>query len=110
MPTDLETKSAAPEPAVSGAFVGYFLLFVVLVFLFYIFPEVLVFKNSGFAPVESLKEAENTTSLGAIVANMWRDRALILNPMNNPLVRFFLVTVIVGVVYDRMKQHAPASE
>jgi len=94
----------------TGKFLGYFLLFVVLVFLFYIFPEVLIFKQSGFAPVEHIVATGPNPSLGDILANMWRDRAEILNPFNNPLVRFFLVTVLVGAVFDQVKRYMPAEE
>jgi hypothetical protein len=103
-----EQQPAAPtsEPTVSGKLVAYFLLFVVLVFLLYVFPEFLVFKQYGFAPHDTLANTGPDTSLGGVLASLWRDRGRVLNPMNNPLVRFFLVTIVVGVVYDKMKQYS----
>ena len=93
---------------VTGKFLAYLLLFLVLVVLFYVFPEVLVFKQSGFGPVEHIVDAGPSPSLGGILAGMWRDRTEILNPLNNPLVRFFLVTVLVGAVFDLVKKYAPS--
>jgi hypothetical protein len=69
---------------------------------------VLVFKQFGFAPQDHLLDTGADPSLGAILANLWRDRARVLNPLNNPLVRFFLVTMLVGVVFDKMKKHSPS--
>jgi hypothetical protein len=100
--------TAEAEHPVSGKFVGYFLLFVLLVFVFYVFPEYIIFKRHGFAPVEHLVDTGANPSLGDVFASMWRDRAQLLNPFNNPLVRFFLVTVLVGVVFDKVKKYRPA--
>ena len=96
------------EPAVSGKLVAYFLLFVVLIFVLYVFPEWLVFKQYGFAPQDTLLQPGNDPSLRSVLASLWQDRAQVLNPLNNALVRFFLVTIIVGVVYDKMKKYSPS--
>ena len=97
-----------PEPQVSGKFMGWFLLFVLLVFVLYVFPEFLIFKQHGFAPQDTLLNAGTDTSLRGILASLWQERARVLNPFNNPLVRFFLVTIVVGVVYDKMKKYLPS--
>jgi hypothetical protein len=102
-----QTPSGA-EPPVSGRFVGYFLLFVVLIFLLYVFPEWLIFKQYGFAPQDTLLQPGSDPSLRSILASLWQERAKVLNPFNNALVRFFLVTIVVGVVYDKMKQYSPS--
>jgi len=109
---DASTVSAAPDSAagVSDRFVGYLLLFGFLVFLLYVVPEVLVFKQSGFAPVEHLADTGTTNpSLSQILTNLWTDRAQVLNPMNNALMRFFLVTIVVGVVFDRVRKYWPST-
>lgn len=98
----------AAEPEVSGKFVGYFLLFVVLIFLLYVFPEWLIFKRYGFAPQDTLLQPGSDPSLRSIVASLWQERAKVLNPFSNALVRFFLVTIVVGVVYDKMKKYSPS--
>jgi hypothetical protein len=103
------TLAAEPAPKVSDRFVAYLLLLGALIFLLYVLPEVLVFKEHGFAPVEHLVDSGPDPSLSQIVTGMWRDRAEILNPMNNPLVRFFLVTMVVGIVFDRVKQYWPVA-
>lgn len=95
------------QTPVSGKFVGYFLLFVVLIFLLYVFPEWLIFKQYGFAPQDTLLQPGSDPSLRGIVASLWQERAKVLNPFNNALVRFFLVTIVVGVVYDKMKKYSP---
>src|SRR5262245_4172421 len=76
---------------VSDRYVGYLLLFAVLVFLLYVLPEALVFKQYGFAPVEHLDDTATSPSVGKILRSLWTDRAQVLNPMNNSLIRFFLV-------------------
>jgi len=97
------------QPAtVSDKFVGYLLAFLALVVLLYVIPEILVFKRYGFAPVEHIVDTGASPSLGAILSSLWRDRAQVLNPMNNPLVRFFLVTMVVGVVFDQVKKYSPS--
>lgn len=101
-------QTPAAEPAVSEKFVGYFLLFVVLIFLLYVFPEWLIFKQYGFAPQDTLLQPGSDPSLRSILASLWRERAQVLNPFNNALVRFFLVTMVVGVVYDKMKKYSPS--
>jgi hypothetical protein len=100
---------AAGPVTVSDKYVGYLLLFAFLLFLLYIIPEVLVFKQSGFAPTEHLVDTGTSPTLSDIFSSLWTDRAQLLNPMNNSLVRFFLVTMIVGVVFDRVKKHSPAT-
>jgi len=67
----------------------------------------LIFKQSGFAPVEHLVESGSNPTLRAILSDLWRDRAQLLNPFHNPLVRFFLVTIVAGVVLDQVKKNAP---
>ena len=96
-----------PEPVVTGKYVGYVLLFGVIFFILYIFPEILILKQNGFAPVEHLTDSGADPTLGDILSNLWRDRATLINPLNNPLVRFFLVTIVAGVVLDKVKKHAP---
>jgi hypothetical protein len=107
----IRTDSTAPDSAVgvSDRYVGYLLLFGFLVFLLYVVPEVLVFKQSGFAPVEHLADMGTNPSLSQILTNLWTDRAQVLNPMNNALMRFFLVTIVVGVVFDRVKKYWPST-
>jgi hypothetical protein len=102
-----ERMAPESESQVTGKYVGYLLLFVVLFFVLYIFPEILIFKQHGFAPVEHIVDTGTNPTLGEILAGMWRDRGQLLNPMNNALVRFFLVTIIIGVVFDQVKKHAP---
>jgi hypothetical protein len=104
------TVSSPPDSAVgiSDRFIGYLLLFTVLVFLLYVLPEVLVFKQYGFAPVERLDDTATNPSFGQILSSLWTDRAQVLNPMNNSLMRFFLVTMVVGVVFDRVKKYWPS--
>ena len=122
MPTELQTS--APQPAnvsrapasaevgpvtrVSDLYLVYVLIFGSLVFLLYVLPEVMIFKQYGFAPVEHL-DTKTSSSLREILSNLWIDRSQLLNPMNNPLVRFFLVTMIVGVVFDQVKKHSPST-
>jgi hypothetical protein len=87
---------------------GYLFLFVFLFFLFYLFPELMLYKRYGFAPVEHLVDSGPHPTLETILASLWAERAQLLNPMNNPLVRFFLVTTIVGVVFDGVRKWAPS--
>lgn len=103
------TEPVGPTTPVSDRFIGYLLLLAVLIFLLYVLPEMLVFKQNGFAPTEHLAETGTHPSLREILAGLWTDRAEILNPMNNPLVRFFLVTMSVGVVFDRVKKYWPST-
>ena len=110
MQSERQPPDRDQEPVVSGKYVAHLLLFVILVFLLYVFPEIMVFKQHGFAPVEHLVDAGPNPTLGGILASMWSDRAELLNPLNNPLVRFFLVTMIVGVVFDQVKKYAPAAD
>ena len=107
MSPNTQAPAPASEPVVTGKYVGYVLLFGVLFFILYIFPEILIFKQSGFAPVEHLTESGADPGLRDILADLWRDRAQLLNPLNNPLVRFFLVTILAGVVLDQVKKNAP---
>src|SRR5262245_7335874 len=101
-------QPASPQrPVISDRYLAYLVAFVVLVFLLYVLPEALVFKQYGFAPVEHLADTEANPTLSAILKGLWQDRAQILNPMNNSLVRFFIVTMVVGVVFDGMKRHSP---
>ena len=102
------TSTVEPVTTVSDRYVVYLSIFVFLFFLFYILPEVLVFKQYGFAPVEHLVETRGNPSLGSILSNLWTERAQLLNPMNNPLVRFFLVTMLVGAVLDQVKKYSPS--
>jgi hypothetical protein len=102
----MQPNDQSPDAPVSGKLVAYFLLFVVLAFLFYVFPEFLIFRQNGFAPVEHIVDPAGPPALGAILAEAWRDRAYILNPLNNPLLRFFIVTILVGAVYDQVKKYA----
>jgi len=97
------------EQRPSPQYLGYLSVFVFLCFLFYLFPEFLIFKKYGFAPVEHIVDPAAPPTLGAVLADLWADRAHVLNPMNNPLVRFFLVTTVVGVFYDRVKRYAPST-
>ena len=101
------TSAVAPVSRVSDRFIGYLLLFAVLVFLLYVLPEVLIFKEYGFAPVEHIDDLGRNPTLGAILSSVWTERAQLLNPLNNSLVRFFLVTMLVGVVFDRVKKYSP---
>jgi len=101
--------TAGPVTKVSDRFIVYLIVFLFLVFLLYVLPEVMVFKQYGFAPVEHLVDTGTNPSLGDILTSLWMDRAEVLNPMNNTLVRFFLVTAVVGIVFDRVKQHAPST-
>ena len=101
------TSAAAPVSKVTDRFIGYLLLFAVLVFLLYVLPEVMIFKKYGFAPVEHIDDLSANPTLGAILSSVWTERAQLLNPMNNSLVRFFLVTMLVGVVFDRVKKYSP---
>jgi len=101
------TSVVAPPTTVTDKYLLYLLLFAVLCFLFYIYPEVMIFKQFGFAPVEHLADTGTNPSLGSILTGLWTDRAQLLNPMNNSLVRFFLVTMIVGVVFDQVKKYSP---
>ncbi|HEY7192538.1 MAG TPA: hypothetical protein VH439_02275 [Gemmatimonadales bacterium] len=106
-PAGTATSAPASEPVASGKYVAYVLVFGVIFFVLYILPEILIFKQSGFAPVEHLVQSGADPTLGAILSDLWRDRAQLLNPLNNPLVRFFLVTIVAGVVLDQVKKHAP---
>jgi len=107
----MSTKPLAPAPdtgeVVSGKYVGHLLLFGAIFLFLYIVPELLIFKQSGFAPVEHLVESGPNPSLRDIVSDLWRDRAQLLNPFNNPLVRFFLVTILAGAELDQVKKYAP---
>ena len=67
----------------------------------------MIFKKYGFAPVEHIDDLSANPTLGAILSSVWTERAQLLNPMNNSLVRFFLVTMVVGVVFDRVKKYSP---
>lgn len=107
MSANRQAPAPASEPVVSGKYVAYVLLFVVVFFLLYIVPEILIFKQSGFAPVEHLVESGPNPTLRAILADLWRDRVQLLNPFHNPLVRFFLVTILAGIVLDQIKKNAP---
>jgi hypothetical protein len=82
-------------------------VFVFLCFVLYVVPELLVFKQYGFVPVEHIVDAGPHPSLGDILSALWADRAHVLNPMNNPLVRFFIVTMVVGIAFDQVRRHAP---
>ena len=104
------SSTADSTVGVSDRFIGYLLLFTLVVFLLYVLPEVLVFKQFGFAPVERLVDAATNPSFGKILSSLWTDRAQVLNPMNNSLLRFFLVTMVVGVVFDRVKKYWPSME
>ena len=99
--------SPASEPVVSGKYVAYVLLFGVVFFFLYIVPEILIFKQNGFAPVEHLVDSGSNPTLRGILSDLWRDRAQLLNPFHNPLVRFFLVTILAGIVLDQIKKNAP---
>ena len=101
-------SDAGPVTGVSDRFLVYVLIFGSLVFLLYVLPEVMIFKQHGFAPVEHL-DTRTTSSLREILSYLWIDRSQLLNPMNNPLVRFFLVTMLVGVVFDQVKKHLPST-
>jgi hypothetical protein len=96
------------EQTPSGRYLGYLTVFLLLVFLLYLLPEALVFKRYGFAPVEHVVDPRTPPSLTTVVSWLWTDRAQLLNPMNNPLVRFFLVTMVVGVVFDRVRKYSPS--
>jgi hypothetical protein len=105
--TSAVTTTVAPVSGVSDRFVGYLFLFVLLVFLLYVLPEVVILRQYGFAPVEHIDDLGLHPTLGAILSSAWNEKAQFLNPMNNSLVRFFLVTMVVGVVFDRIKKYAP---
>jgi hypothetical protein len=96
------------EQQPSQRFLGYLVAFVLLFFLLYLLPEVLVFERYGFVPVEHIVDAGAHPSLRTILAGVWADRAVLLNPMNNPLVRFFIVTMVVGVVFDGVRKYWPS--
>lgn len=106
-PSGAGPSAPASEPVVSGKYVGYVLLFGVIFLFLYIVPEILIFTQTGFAPVEHLVDSGPNPTLRAILSDLWRDRAQLLNPLNNPLVRFFLVTILAGVVLDQVKKNAP---
>jgi len=108
----VSTVASSPDSAVavSDRYVGYLFVFAVLVFFLYVLPEVLVFKQYGFAPVEHLDDTAANPSVGKILSSLWTDKAQVLNPMNNSLIRFFFVTMIVGVVFDRVRQYWPSTE
>jgi hypothetical protein len=98
-----------PVQRTSARYLGSVLIFTFLFFLFYILPEWLLFKQYGFAPVEHLVATGTHPSLARILSSLWTDRAHLLNPTNNPLVRFFVVTTLVGVVFDQVKKYAPSN-
>jgi len=97
-----------PEQQPSGRYLAWLCVFVFLCFVLYVVPELLVFKLHGFTPVEHIVDSGPHPTLAVILSSLWADRAYVLNPTNNPLVRFFLVTMVVGVAFDQVRRYAPA--
>lgn len=73
----------------------------ILVMVFYVLPEASDAARNGLTPHGSLSvRREEHTPLREILAEAWSQRRRILNPVRNPLTRFFLVTMLLGAVCD----------
>ncbi len=81
----------------------YLCLFVVLLIFFYVLPEFPTLAHLEDAPRGSLDvPVADGTALADVANGLWQHLGEILHPLTNPLIRFFLVTSLAGLVLDQL--------
>lgn len=109
--------SSAPQPEgiadeaaqlAGRRYVVYLSLFISLVLLFYILPELVQIFRLDFAANGSFTEppfpGSGIAAIGAALREKWPE---IVNPLRNSLTRFFIVTMFVGWALDRVREYRP---
>ncbi len=81
----------------------YLCLFVLLATFFYVLPEIPTLMHLEAAPRGSLDvSVAEGVALTDVAGGLWRHLIKIIHPLTNPLIRFFLVTSLVGLVLDQV--------
>ncbi len=81
----------------------YLCLFVLLATYFYVLPEIQTLTHLEATPRGSLDvPVAEGLSLADVANGLWRHLTKIIHPLANPLIRFFLVTSLAGLVLDRL--------
>lgn len=91
---------------------GYFALLIFLISIFYVLPEVVAYRLHGLRPSGPLAihPSSGTSDMTLLLKDLWSEKSAVLNPVCNPLVRFFLIAVIIGLVLDRYKRYSSFRE
>lgn len=85
------------------ASLSYLFLFVLLLIFFYVLPEIPTLTHLNDAPRGSLDvPVADGTALPDVATALWRHLAEIIHPLSNPLIRFFLVTSLAGLILDQL--------
>lgn len=84
------------------AHLSYLCLFILLAIFFYVLPEIPTLTHLDAAPRGSLDvPVVEGVALADVANGLWSHFVEIIHPLTNPLIRFFLVTSLVGVVLDQ---------
>ena len=84
-------------------YLSYLCLFLLLATYFYVLPEIPTLTHFEAAPRGSLDvPVAEGIALADVANGLWRDLTEIIHPLTNPLIRFFLVTSLAGLVLDRL--------
>lgn len=80
--------------------------FIVLFIYFYVIPEILYFLKFGMVPNSAIgRVVESGNGINEILSNLKNEIVSIINPLKNPLTRFFLVTMVVGFFWDMANKY-----
>jgi len=73
------------------------------VFYLCFLPEIVAGLQTGFKPSGTLTViSDSSPSFSDILAELWAERWMWLNPLNNFITKFFIVAAFFGLIYDRV--------
>lgn len=81
----------------------YWIALVGIIFWLSFLPEIVTGIQTDFKPTGTLTViSDSSPPFSDILAELWAERWVLLNPLRNFLTKFFIVAALFGLIYDRI--------